>query len=660
MRHGWKAVAGAMGMWVASGCGVPTQPEDMDVTQARMASQAEPLEADLPRVPTEQDVAWELDMYPTVGVSALPTLNLVKFWTYERFIINGDKGIWTRPELERNLLAKAEVDECFSSIGGPISQPPCDPGTTPKRNQAYVWGLTLADRSLWFGTVANTLCLVEQGFLGATTPQENPYWVCEFGQSQSGTGDFRPPDLQRYQLNTGVLSSLNGSLPGWAELLRRTTVGLRSAGAQDGVVFLAGPSLIAGINLFAFHSETGAFLGATNLPQYNNIREWVNVRGALYTGVAYSQVVGNAPGGAVLRWRGQRSTNPAVLFNFEVVGQTDAEVANLVEHAGRIYVTTWPTFLSGGAPSPLTARFMGVWRSPRLEQDGLDDDDASQWRKVWDIRDYEPDLVAAATTGGGAVASFDGRLYWGTMHVPFLATSVALGAHAAGLLNLDADGSGSLDWLELLNTALGTHRSTSVFQSDELGNQDESVRVIYGEKYLPRYSPLARGYNIAFNDFYRNRLENPEPRWGSSGLGNFFNAYTWALEVYGNDLYLGTFDWSQVARVGLQEAIGGVTLPPMAPPAIASSLHSVEDARRAHHHFLRVLNIAIPKEGADLFRFEGRNKSAVAESLRGLGNDTNYGVRTLVSGRKALYVGTANPMNLHPDGGWELLQLKKD
>ncbi|NOK00461.1 MULTISPECIES: hypothetical protein [Myxococcus] len=75
---------------------------------------------------------------------------------------------------------------------------------------------------------------------------------------------------------------------------------------------------------------------------------------------------------------------------------------------------------------------------------------------------------------------------------------------------------------------------------------------------------------------------------------------------------------------------------------------------------VRLLNIALPKPGADLFRFGNRNKSAVAESLRGLGNDTNDGVRTLVSDKKALYVGTANPMNLHPDGGWELLQLKKD
>ncbi|WP_044889416.1 hypothetical protein [Myxococcus hansupus] len=653
-------MAGVVGLWVLSGCGAQLPTEETDTAQASESASASAMDADLPKVPTEQDVAWELDLYPTAGVGGISPLSLVKFWTYERFIINGDQGIWTRPELKRTLLAKAEVDECFSAIGGPINQPPCLLGTKPKRNQAYVWGLAKADRSLYFGTVANTLCLVQQGFLGFATPQENPFWVCEFGASQSGTGDYRPPDLQRYKLDTRELASLNGELPIWADMLRRTTVGLRSAGAQDGVVFLAGPSLIRGINLFAFDARDGGFLGAKNLPQFNNIREWVNVRGALYTGVAYSVVQGNSPGGAVLRWRGRKSTNHEVLFNFDVVGKTDAEVANLVEHAGRIYVTTWPTFNTGAPLSPQTARFTGVWRSPRLEQNGLNHRDADDWDKVWDIRDYEPDLLAAAVTGGGAVASFDGRLYWGTMHVPFLATSVAVGAHAEGVLNLDADGNGSLGWLELLNTALGTHRSTSVFQSDELGNRNESVRVIYGEKYLPIYSPRAKGYTIGFDAAHRNRLEKPDPRWGSSGLGNFFNAYTWSLEVFDNDLYLGTFDWSQLARVGLQEAIEGMPLPPMTPPSVAADITSVEDARRAHHDYLRLLNIALPKQGADLFRFEHRNKSAVAESLRGLGNDTNYGVRTLVGDNKALYVGTANPMNLHPDGGWELIQLKKD
>jgi len=41
----------------------------------------------------------------------------------------------------------------------------------------------------------------------------------------------------------------------------------------------------------------------------------------------------------------------------------------------------------------------------------------------------------------------------------------------------------------------------------------------------------------------------------------------------------------------------------------------------------------------------------------GVGNITNYGFRTAASG-KALFLGMANPMNLHPDGGWEFLELK--
>ncbi|MBW1860307.1 MAG: hypothetical protein JRI70_09620 [Deltaproteobacteria bacterium] len=29
----------------------------------------------------------------------------------------------------------------------------------------------------------------------------------------------------------------------------------------------------------------------------------------------------------------------------------------------------------------------------------------------------------------------------------------------------------------------------------------------------------------------------------------------------------------------------------------------------------------------------------------------------MVSDDNALYLGTSNPMNLHPDGGWELIEL---
>lgn len=56
-------------------------------------------------------------------------------------------------------------------------------------------------------------------------------------------------------------------------------------------------------------------------------------------------------------------------------------------------------------------------------------------------------------------------------------------------------------------------------------------------------------------------------------------------------------------------------------------------------------------------------RAAVAERIEGVGNYANYGIRTMVSD-DALYLGSANPMNLmtdrsddRPEGGRELLRL---
>ena len=66
------------------------------------------------------------------------------------------------------------------------------------------------------------------------------------------------------------------------------------------------------------------------------------------------------------------------------------------------------------------------------------------------------------TYGGGDLASFDGTLFWGTMHVPFLATQAALGLAEQGVINLDPAGDG-LGTDDFLTTALGTHRAISIF-----------------------------------------------------------------------------------------------------------------------------------------------------------------------------------------------------
>jgi hypothetical protein len=66
---------------------------------------------------------------------------------------------------------------------------------------------------------------------------------------------------------------------------------------------------------------------------------------------------------------------------------------------------------------------------------------------------------------------------------------------------------------------------------------------------------------------------------------------------------------------------------------------------------------SVPVEGGDLFRITNHAGKATAERLEGVGNFTNYGVRTMVVDGDTLYLGMANPMNLHPQGGWELIEM---
>ena len=91
------------------------------------------------------------------------------------------------PGYQRDLLAKAEPDECFNGIRAlgdltPPVVPPCSEGQ-PKVNQAYVWGLTLAGSNLWFGTAANVHCLVLGAYLGQTNPVQTESYVGEFRNS---------------------------------------------------------------------------------------------------------------------------------------------------------------------------------------------------------------------------------------------------------------------------------------------------------------------------------------------------------------------------------------------------------------------------------------------------------------------------------------------
>ncbi|HEX2251661.1 MAG TPA: IPTL-CTERM sorting domain-containing protein [Thermoanaerobaculia bacterium] len=596
---------------------------------------------------------------PVPAAATPATEPLRQFWN-ATYGAGTAEGLLPPSTLERTLLAKARPDECYAGLGEvphPALQPDgtCDPaevdGTpaVPKVNEAYVWGLALAGPRLWIGTVANTHCLVLGGFLGASLPHDNTSWACEFGTSPlagppfdlpDAVGDFRPPKIYSYNLLTGALEDRSPALashPAEAALLR-ATLGLRSAGTHDGVVFLAGPALSAGggINVFAYRADTGAFLGARQLAAYDDIRTWVVAGGVLYAGV------GDAAGGTVLRWVG----SVADPFQFQEVGQLPTEAANLAEHEGRLFVTTWPR-LTGGTP-----QVAGLYMSAPLPPGGLVADDP--WTEVFLFSDYEIDPVTAATYGGGALASFDGHLWFGTMHVPFLSTVAAV--TILGAEGLDG-GDDVLDPEDLLAVALGTYRPISIFRGRGFGTADEAIDLVYGLPYLPRYDPFAETYTWAPDADHEQGMvaagwaADPLPTQGLSGFGNFFNVYTWAMAVHDGQLFTGTFDWSYLLGQLFVDLLLGEVVADL-PQPISADLPP----------FAEALDLPI-FPGADLWRVAEADAAWQPESLDGLGNIANYGVRTMVAGAD-LFVGSANPMNLLtdledplPEGGWELLCL---
>ena len=520
------------------------------------------------------------------------------------------------PLLDLELLAKAAPDECYAGIGDPYPPgPPCSEGV-PKANQAYVWGLAKTRQLLWFGTAPNVHCVVLSGYLGQVVPHETSSWVCEYGESQyapplpAGAGDWRSTHIYVYDLEEQALTDRTPVDP------RIGTVGgIRSAGAHNDVVFLAGPDLQGGVDLFAFDSETQAYLGSANLPQYSNIRKWLSVGGVLYTAVRNT-----AGGGSVLRWSGD-AADP---FQFDVVGNLDSEGVELAWHEGRIFLTTWPDLQAE------VVQLAGLYMSPPLPAAGLTAAEADGWQEVWESSDYEPDPVTAATYGGGALASFDGYLYWGTMHVPLTA---ALG-HVAIY-------GPPPDIVQQLLLLLRTHRAISVFRGRDFGAVGERIDLLYGERELSKYvytpSTQAGRWQRSPNNM------GAEPLLGASGFGNPYNNYTWTMDVFEGQLYVGTMDWSYLLSEGLPiltEVLLGfpLSIPPWLP---------------------------FGDFGADLMRFSSPDLPAVPESTSGVGNYTNYGVRTMLAD-DALYIGTANPMNLltdllddRPEGGWELLRLSR-
>jgi hypothetical protein len=565
-------------------------------------------------------------------------------------IASATPGAADNPSLAWSLLSKAQPDECFDGMGEPYPPgPPCDQGQ-PKVNESYVFGLTKTQDKLWFGTAPNMLCLVLGGDFGLDIPIETDSFVCEFGNSQtspplpSNLGDFRPPHIYTYDLAKKQLVDMSAGFTGDDLNRLNTTYGLRAAGTLNNVVLLAGPGLgNKTVNIFAYRADNGQFLGSRTFSQWGNVRDAKEIQGALYFAMQETAAP-PAPQGSIQRWVGTAG-NP---FQFNTVGTIPNQAAAfLAEHQGRIYASTWYGLgaLPGLDPLP---EANGIYMSPPISSGGLSPTTAA-WKKVFSFDQYENDPLVARTYFGGAMASFGGYLYFGTINNPLAGIFGALLADQQGVINLDCNGDG-LGVDEILTTALGTFRPISVFRGKDLDTPNPNVELLYGSEYWPSLvhrtdTPVeCDRYEILPLASHRNNL-GQRPSLGFAGLNNFFNAYTWTMTVHDNRLFLGTFDWSSIAAASVLDLVPrsfgylspneSINAPIQYPPALI---------------------------GADLFRFENTNDPAAAETLSGFGNWANYGVRSMTSDGN-LYVGTGNPFNLRvaeaggSDGGWELIEL---
>src|SRR5262249_31659059 len=128
-------------------------------------------------------------------------------------------------------------------------------------------------------------------------------WACEYYDSpyypsvlpDARIGDFRPPRIYSYSQTTQVVTDRTPRYGAYANPitnpegtynLLNIIRGVRSAATYNGVILMAGPSVTAATLVFlAWDASSGAFLGGRLVNGYNNIRNFRELNGVLYTGV---------------------------------------------------------------------------------------------------------------------------------------------------------------------------------------------------------------------------------------------------------------------------------------------------------------------------------------------------------------------------------------
>ncbi|MGL4292257.1 MAG: T9SS type A sorting domain-containing protein [Bacteroidales bacterium] len=558
-----------------------------------------------------------------------------------------ERGRMEKASMRYKRVAHAPKDGCFYGVGDPrnyyvatgLTQEQCTEcektGGRIKTSQSYVWGLTKgADKLLW-GSINNYFCTRAFDKIGGmeggmpVTATDNSCYVCEFEEAASGNrySDWHAPRIYSYDISSGVKTDVT---PIESDEALSRTLGLRSAGSLENISFVGGPNMDNKVSLFAYDNSqpVASFLKSwalAGLPEYPtrspyNMRRWAVANDELYFGVEWKDYTVNTTGGAILRFKKENKgdlSNPSITdpgHFFEVVGWTRGGVAEMVFMNNHLYVSTWPASTLCKSPEV----------GGRLAKVSSADDE--KWKELFTYADYDPDLLCGMLGSGGAMAVYQDQIYFGTLNMPMMGVMFA-----AELYGIDLK-----DTKQMLATLLGTTRGCTLFRYTESDQNEKGyvVELLYGESHLPAYNMQTKQWELTSTGM--------TPLYGSSGFNNVMNNYCWSMNVYNDKLYIGTMDWTGSIFPRLEE------------------MEQNNPDSKVIIDFLKTLGYGSKQLGFDLIRIDGPTQAGKVISRNGLNEETQYGIRNMINIDGTLYLGTANPYNVHDISGWELISMTEE
>ena len=310
------------------------------------------------------------------------------------------------------------------------------------------------------------------------TPYSLSSWACEFASSPYSSmyppqiADFRPARYYAYSLadhsirditptlggNPGTYCSTSGPNPLCLDDLWMTMRGPQTSTVytepQTGrtYVLVGGPGLNQRSGQFLVYFAldiTGVsspsqitnanWVAKYQFQGYGDQHSWINAGGVWYapsgkTGsrslLQYTGSFANLPAPPAPNQDDNYNTIPTcgtssnaippqgtyVCFAFQSVGEFDGNPTSATIHTEnnpntgqpdpRLFVGTLPGQSSGS-----------IWMSPSIPQGGFGQPSPNPpaWTKVWNVSvNYDPDPIVSTVIGTGALADFNGVLYWGT------------------------------------------------------------------------------------------------------------------------------------------------------------------------------------------------------------------------------------------------------